>query len=339
VNSEATIVVADFNHDGLSDIAFPNDATGVIGISFSDPTHPGQFLPVTNISVSASAPPINLWTADFDHDGNPDLLTVNVDLNSNAVSLQLFLADPTHPGQFLAQPSIPTANYLNLFVRDMNGDELPDIYQLDYNSTSNATSVSIMYNDSAHKGQFLPPATVTVPGNLFGVSPTNLSSDQLPDFITSNNLGFITILNQNQINSTTSPVTAQVQGNDVFVHAQYSGDDLYSGSSSCSIDLSTTSQSASIISGLTVSNVTATSATVQWVTNVPAIGYVQYGTTSTLGQQTPWLNQSTTTHSFVLTGLTPGTTYTYKAASISFFSGCNHWTTFSTPANFTTVVQ
>jgi Bacterial Ig-like domain (group 3)/FG-GAP-like repeat/Fibronectin type III domain len=335
VNSSAPIVVADFNRDGLSDIAFPNDATGVIGISFSDPAHPGQFLPVTNLPVNVD--PIDLYTADFNHDGYPDLLTID-EFASNGMLLQLLLADPAHPGQFLTQPSIPTT-FVPFYRNDMNGDGLPDLIGINYDSVSNATTVSIMYGDSAHKGQFLPTVTTTVPGNLLGKPLANLSSDQLPDFITSDNRGFMTILNQNHISSTTSPVTAQVQGNDAYVHAQYSGDELYFGSGSCSIDLSTTNQSPSTISAQTVSKVTSTSATVQWTTNVPTIGYVQYGTTSTFGQQTPWVNQNTTTHSFVLNGLTPGTTYSYRAASVSFFSGCNHSTTFSTPATFSTTAQ
>lgn len=65
------------------------------------------------------------------------------------------------------------------------------------------------------------------------------------------------------------------------------------------------------ISGIAVSNVTETSATILWSTNQPAKGQVQYGTATTYGNTTP-LSGETTTHKATLTGLSPNTTYHYR---------------------------
>ncbi|MDO8618412.1 MAG: fibronectin type III domain-containing protein, partial [Candidatus Daviesbacteria bacterium] len=73
-----------------------------------------------------------------------------------------------------------------------------------------------------------------------------------------------------------------------------------------------------IISGITVSNITANSATITWSTDEPADSSVEYGTTSAfvLGAQ---LNTQTTSmvtgHSQTLSGLTENTIYSYRVKS------------------------
>jgi phosphodiesterase/alkaline phosphatase D-like protein len=58
-----------------------------------------------------------------------------------------------------------------------------------------------------------------------------------------------------------------------------------------------------------------TSATVQWVTNEPADGQVDYGLTPSYGSSTPVAPALTTSHSLVVSGLTPSTTYYYRIRS------------------------
>ena len=69
-----------------------------------------------------------------------------------------------------------------------------------------------------------------------------------------------------------------------------------------------------MISGASVSTVTATSATVSWTTNVSASSLVAYGTTTAYG-----LNVSdptlVTSHSLTLNSLTCNTTYHYQITS------------------------
>jgi hypothetical protein len=68
------------------------------------------------------------------------------------------------------------------------------------------------------------------------------------------------------------------------------------------------------ISGVTVTGLTATSATISWTTDVTASGQVNYGTTASYGSQSP-LNGASTTQSVTLTGLTAGATYNFGVSA------------------------
>ena len=72
--------------------------------------------------------------------------------------------------------------------------------------------------------------------------------------------------------------------------------------------------SAPQISGVTVTGVTATSATISWNTDVAASGTVNYGTSASYGSQAASSGASTT-QSVTLTGLTPGTTYKFAVSA------------------------
>lgn len=58
-----------------------------------------------------------------------------------------------------------------------------------------------------------------------------------------------------------------------------------------------------------------TSATIDWTTNEPARGQVNYGLTSSYTASTTFEASATTTHSVTLTGLTPSTTYHYEVTA------------------------
>ncbi len=71
---------------------------------------------------------------------------------------------------------------------------------------------------------------------------------------------------------------------------------------------------APILGGVTVSNITATSVTVDWATNEPATGEVQYGLTTSYGSSK--VDTSLVTKRVItLTGLTPNTVYQYRVRS------------------------
>ncbi len=72
------------------------------------------------------------------------------------------------------------------------------------------------------------------------------------------------------------------------------------------------------ISGLSASNVTSSSAQINWMTDQTATGQVWYSTGPvTFGSGTPTVTSSdmSTSHSIILNGLTPGVLYYYIAAS------------------------
>jgi hypothetical protein len=70
-----------------------------------------------------------------------------------------------------------------------------------------------------------------------------------------------------------------------------------------------------LISGVTASGITPTSATITWVTDQPYTSQVEFGTTKAYGSLSVFSSALTTGHSVTLTGLMPGTNYDYAALS------------------------
>src|SRR3990172_3617815 len=70
-----------------------------------------------------------------------------------------------------------------------------------------------------------------------------------------------------------------------------------------------------VISGVYASNVTQTSAVVNWTTNEASTSLVEYGTTTSYGFSTTLDPTAETAHSVTLTGLSPSTVYNYRVKS------------------------
>ena len=70
-----------------------------------------------------------------------------------------------------------------------------------------------------------------------------------------------------------------------------------------------------IISGITASAVTATSASINWTTNEPATSQVDYGLSTSYGQTTPLDTNLVTSHSAALSSLTAGKKHYYRVRS------------------------
>jgi hypothetical protein len=75
------------------------------------------------------------------------------------------------------------------------------------------------------------------------------------------------------------------------------------------------STSPPVIAQIATSQVTTTSATVTWTTDIPSSSQVLYGTSPSYGQSTTLTASLVTGHSQILTGLTPGTTYHFAVQS------------------------
>jgi len=97
--------------------------------------------------------------------------------------------------------------------------------------------------------------------------------------------------------------------------------------------LATADETPPTISGVGVSNITASSAIITWKTNEPATSQVEYGETEAYGSETAEDTSLSTNHSVTLTGLDDGTTYNFQV--ISKDSGGNE-ATFAENQPFTT---
>lgn len=95
----------------------------------------------------------------------------------------------------------------------------------------------------------------------------------------------------------------------------------------------TTPTTGPIISAVSASNISGTSATIVWTTDKPSTTQVAYGTTTAYGSLTALNSTLLTAHSATLTGLTPGATYHYAViSSLSTGSTTSTNFTFTTPA-------
>jgi hypothetical protein len=187
------IAIADFNHDGLPDIAYiPGNAVtspSKITVALNQQSAPGTF-PVSVTSSSFSGyDVVDLKTADMNSDGFPDLVVRcapsyngNTPASDDTWESIVFLADPAHPGQFLV-PAVftPPATMNSIAVQDLNHDGLPDVVV-----SGKGSYFSVYLGDPAHPGQSLAPQNTTAPGNLsylYTVAVGDIDGDAIPDVI------------------------------------------------------------------------------------------------------------------------------------------------------------
>ncbi len=139
--------LADLNGDGVLDlvVAIPSD----VAVSFGDPAHPGQFLPVQHLSLNLGADASIFGIADFNQDGLPDLGVVNSTNSGTGLvtNISIYLGEPAHPGQFT--PGGTYSGDIGAELGDFNGDGLPDIFSFSV----------LLLNDAAHPGTFSSVST------------------------------------------------------------------------------------------------------------------------------------------------------------------------------------
>ncbi len=161
------VVTADFNHDGIADIASVS-ANGrlTVRLGRSD----GTFQETASMPVSARKPRV-LVAGDFNSDGIPDLLIGNED-----GTVMSFLSDGTGrfaPGREIARLQSVTS----IAVADFNKDGIADIAVSDWR----ASTVTIYFGSG--KGSF--EHTWSFPLRMRGTAPqittADFNGDGIPD--------------------------------------------------------------------------------------------------------------------------------------------------------------
>ena len=174
---------------------------------------------ITNYALGAGTGPMDVISADFRNLGTADIAVAN--RTNSTVSVLLNNNDGT--GTFAPAVSYPTDAPLadhpfSLAAGDLNGDGFADIVMANYGTSGTggiaATKVSILYNDPANPGTFMPPVTLDVgDGYIAGVKLASLKGDGLLDIITVNEspnpLGSVSVILQDRTNPGTflAPVT------------------------------------------------------------------------------------------------------------------------------------
>jgi hypothetical protein len=171
VPNPASLVVGDFNEDGIPDLAAAasggNEAAELTGNgdgTFQDAT----FFPTGNT-------PSSIATADLNRDGHLDLVTA--DAASNSVSILLGKGD----GTFQAATHVAVgANPQAVVIADFNNDGIPDLAVA--NADSNTISILIGRGD----GTFEAAAPLAAGSSPRALVAADLNGDGLPDLAVAN---------------------------------------------------------------------------------------------------------------------------------------------------------
>ncbi|MCG6921803.1 MAG: VCBS repeat-containing protein, partial [Acidobacteria bacterium] len=135
--SPKSIVVADFDRDGVLDLATSNSASDNVSILFGALTPVPTF--AAGVTTAAGLTPDDLVVSDFDRDGDPDLAVCN-SVSSGTVT---FLSNDG-AGVFASQGTVDVGDSpTSIFAADFDGNGWPDIAV----ANDNSADLTVRYND------------------------------------------------------------------------------------------------------------------------------------------------------------------------------------------------
>jgi hypothetical protein len=210
------IAVADFNADGLPDIAVTN--AGSNSVSFLVNTTPVGVLTTTfapQQTFAVGNTPVFAAVADFNGDGRPDLVVSNNLDNTVSVLLNVTAAGAPSVSFFAQQSFAVGAGPLNVAVADFNGDGRADIAIANAGPIGTpGNTVSVLLNTEAlgsNTAAFAAQQTFAVGGSPQSVTAGDLDGDGRPDLVVSNldDNTVSVLLNTTPVGTTTPTFAAQ----------------------------------------------------------------------------------------------------------------------------------
>ena len=217
VISTVAAASADFNLDGLDDIAVSNRNGGTAGAPFIAvllSTGDGQFTLGDSLDGSTISSPTSLITADFNGDGIPDLAT------GSDTSFTLRVYTGNGDGTFF-ESFVDPAGTAGLGSGDFNGDGHTDIIALQ----GGGANYRVYLNDAV--GGFTPLASI--PASFFDqrILTGDLDNDGLTDFVSTDFGGVIVAHLGNGDGTFDAPVLTNASANiSDFALGQFNGDTL-----------------------------------------------------------------------------------------------------------------
>ena len=169
-----SIDLCDLNADGIQDLATANYTAGSVSVLMGKGLlgkGDGTFQPAVNYAVDGN--PQMVLATDLNHDGRPDLATVNWTTNDASILLN------KGSGTFAAKIDYPIGNGPYAFsVQDLNQDGAPDLVATNHT----ANSISVLYGNG--DGTFAPKIDFLTGNAPYFVALGDLNGDGYGDMVT-----------------------------------------------------------------------------------------------------------------------------------------------------------
>jgi FG-GAP-like repeat/Bacterial Ig domain/FG-GAP repeat len=146
------MVAGDFNNDGKPDYLVTGSATSQAGLTLRLGNGDGTFQAPINYGTASGSLIGDMAAADFDRDGNLDIVTGNDD-----GTFQVFYGNGAGRYESVVSVATQSTNVTSIAVGDFNNDGYPDIALTDENG-------AIEIYKSASGKDFVYSSTITLPG-------------------------------------------------------------------------------------------------------------------------------------------------------------------------------
>jgi len=149
-------------------------SNGIVTVQKQDAAHVGKFLAPTTLSLGARNPS-DVAAGDLNHDGLPDIAVAADGAESVLVFFQN--SDGTFTSQTAPVGGVPNA----VAIADLDHDGYLDLVV-----ATSGNTVSVLIQDAAHPGNFLPSVDYSTGTNPVSVKVAALTDPNFPDILTAN---------------------------------------------------------------------------------------------------------------------------------------------------------
>jgi hypothetical protein len=187
VSQPFAVAVADFNGDGIPDLAVGNGANNSVAIFLGNGD--GTFTQAANSPVTVGGIPFSIAAGDFNLDGIPDLAIANA--GSSTMTILLGNGDGTFK-QAANSPVTVGNNPHSVAVGDFNGDGIPDLVTVGNTSAGTVTTLLGKGDGTFTQAANSPFNVGTFPQS---VAAGDFNGDGILDLaVTNSTVGTVTIL-------------------------------------------------------------------------------------------------------------------------------------------------
>ncbi|MEO7649099.1 MAG: VCBS repeat-containing protein, partial [Bryobacteraceae bacterium] len=184
-----SVVTADFNLDGISDLAFTTGSFGA-GVRVLLGMSGGTFTPAASYDFDGFAGAI--LTADFNGDGKPDIVA---NLGSSAAVLHGKGDGTFEPAKIIAGPPAGTGAYNAMAAGDIDGDGKFDLVV--------ATGRGVILLPGNGDGTFRAATPLGIPAQALFLGATDWNRDNRTDLVIANQeLGTVSVLAAADVSTT-----------------------------------------------------------------------------------------------------------------------------------------